>query len=319
MSPCPRSASGRRPDRGLALRDLRHRPAPRARGLRPARARCSATSGPGRSWRRAPPSPGGSPAPGSSPVRRPAAARAGRAGRDGRRCACEREPIDLLEFRGAFCRYKVVPATRLLRVPDALSTRAAALTEPTAIAIHTVNLSGVTPGDRVLVTGAGPVGLLTIAVLRARGIDDITVSEPAPARRERALAVGATRAVAPDALGRAPMGRPVDDAYVVAFECSGHGSAGERRARAARLRRDARLRRARDATSRAVDHNRMIVLELTRDRRLQLRRRRLRARARAAGLGRAAPRPAHGARRRPPRRGPRRDARASRPVSSRAR
>ena len=79
----------------------------------------------------------------------------------------------------------------LLRVPDSLSTRAAALTEPTAIAIHTVNLSGAQPGDRVLVTGGGPVGLLTTAVLRARGIDDITVSEPAPLRRERALAVGA--------------------------------------------------------------------------------------------------------------------------------
>ncbi len=152
-----------------------------------------------------------------------------RACRRGRSSVClRREPPDLLAFTtGAFCRYKVVPSSRLLRVPDALSTRAAALTEPTAIAIHTVNLSGVAPEDRVLVTGGGPVGLLTTAVLRARGVNDITVSEPAPLRRERALAVGAARVITPDALTRAPMGRPVAEPYTVAFECSGHAAAAE--------------------------------------------------------------------------------------------
>ena len=152
-----------------------------------------------------------------------------RACRRGRPAVClRREPPDLLDFtRGAFCRYKVVPQSRLLRVPESLSTRAAALTEPTAIAIHTVNLSGVTPDDRVLVTGGGPVGLLTTAVLRARGVDDITVSEPTTLRRERALAVGAARVIEPTELGRAPMGRPVAEPYTIAFECSGHAAAAE--------------------------------------------------------------------------------------------
>ncbi len=112
----------------------------------------------------------------------------------GRPSVClQREPPDLLDFsRGAFCRYKAVAAARLLRIPESLSTRAAALTEPTAIALHSVNLADVTPDDRVLVTGGGPVGLLTTAVLRSRGVRDIVVSEPAVGRRERALAVGAT-------------------------------------------------------------------------------------------------------------------------------
>jgi 2-desacetyl-2-hydroxyethyl bacteriochlorophyllide A dehydrogenase len=147
----------------------------------------------------------------------------------GRSSVClRRDPPDLLAFTsGAFCRYKVVPAPALLRVPDSLSTRAAALTEPTAIAIHTANLSGVTAEDRVLVTGGGPVGLLTTAVLRARGVDDITVSEPAPLRRERALAVGAANVIEPDALKRAPMGRPVAEPYTIAFECSGNAAAAE--------------------------------------------------------------------------------------------
>ncbi|MCU1430515.1 MAG: alcohol dehydrogenase, partial [Actinomycetia bacterium] len=152
-----------------------------------------------------------------------------RACRRGRPAVCaRRDPPDLLDFsRGAFCRYKLVPADRLLRVPSNLSTRAAALTEPTAIALHTVHLAGVEPDDRILVTGAGPVGLLTVAVLRAQGVTDITVSEPAPQRRARAIEVGATAALAPDALPRAPMGRPVDAPFTIAFECSGHASAAE--------------------------------------------------------------------------------------------
>jgi (R,R)-butanediol dehydrogenase/meso-butanediol dehydrogenase/diacetyl reductase len=152
-----------------------------------------------------------------------------RACRRGRPSVClQRQPPDLLDFsRGAFCRYKAVPAARLLRIPDALSTRAAALTEPTAIALHTVNLAGVSPDDRVLVTGGGPVGLLTTAVLRTRGVRDIVVSEPSAVRRERALAIGATQVVSPDELPRAAMGRPVEQPFTVAFECSGNGAAAE--------------------------------------------------------------------------------------------
>ena len=128
-------------------------------------------------------------------TRRPGAASAARAAR-GRPSVClRREPPDHLDFsRGAFCRYKVVAAARLLRVPDGLvdprrrAHRADRDRDP-----HRQPRPASTPDDRVLVTGGGPVGLLTTAVLRARGVDDITVSEPAPLRRERALAVGAAR------------------------------------------------------------------------------------------------------------------------------
>ena len=112
-------------------------------------------------------------------------------------------------------------------MPEGLSARDAALTEPTAIAIHCVSLSGATSEDRVLVTGAGPVGALTVAVLRASGIDDITVSEPAEIRREHALAVGAASVIHPDELRSAPTGRPVEDPYSVIFECSGNAAAAE--------------------------------------------------------------------------------------------
>jgi 2-desacetyl-2-hydroxyethyl bacteriochlorophyllide A dehydrogenase len=139
----------------------------------------------------------------------------------------KRERPDYLEFRGAFARYTKVDASRLLRVPDSLSTRAAALTEPTAVAMHAVTLSGVTPGDRVLVTGGGPVGLLITAVLVAGGIDDVTVSEPAPLRRAKAAAVGAARTIEPGDLPSVSPATPVPEPYTVVFECSGRPEAVE--------------------------------------------------------------------------------------------
>jgi len=151
-----------------------------------------------------------------------------RACRAGRPSVClERPPTDHLDFRGAYAPYVVAPADRLVTVPESLSLRDAALTEPTAVALHAVTLSGATPDDRVLVTGAGPVGLLVTAVLHAQGVHDITVSEPSTVRRARALAVGAARIVEPHELPTPRMGAPVDEPYSIVFECSGRASAAE--------------------------------------------------------------------------------------------
>lgn len=151
-----------------------------------------------------------------------------RACHKGRPSVCLNRPVtDFMSGTGAYTRYKVVEKERLLSIPDSLGTREAALAEPTAIAIHTVNLSGVTPDDRVLVTGGGPVGLLTTAVLRTRGVTDITLSEPSEVRRERALAVGAAHVITPDELQPAQMGTPVEHPFTMIFECSGRASAAE--------------------------------------------------------------------------------------------
>jgi 2-desacetyl-2-hydroxyethyl bacteriochlorophyllide A dehydrogenase len=134
---------------------------------------------------------------------------------------------DFVGYRGAFCEYKTVAADNLIRIPDSLPTRVAALAEPMAITLHALQLADVDPTDRVLVTGAGPVGLLLVAVLRAHGVSDVTVSEPSAVRRQQALAVGATRVVTPDSLEPPPMALPVAEPYAVVFECSGHASALE--------------------------------------------------------------------------------------------
>jgi len=182
--------------------------------------------------------------------------------RRGRPSVCvQREQSDIREMRGAFAQYVTVSSDNALRIPESLATRAAALAEPTAIAIHAVELADVRPDDRVLVTGGGPVGLLIVAVLRARGVTDITVSEPVAARRERALAVGATRTVVPDDLEEPAVGAIVSGPYAVAFECSGHASAG-RRALGQLDYAGTLVFVGTGAEPVSVNHNRMIILEL---------------------------------------------------------
>jgi len=186
-----------------------------------------------------------------------------RACRRGRPSVClRRDPPDFLSFRGAFTRYVTVPARRLARLPAGLSTRVAALTEPTAIALHAVTLSGAAPTDRILVTGAGPVGLLTTAVLAAKGCRDITVVEPSAVRRDRAMAVGAAAVLDPSALEVAAGGLPVAHPFTVVFECSGHAAAAE----AALDQVDYAGMFVFVGTGHdlpRVNHNRVIVLELT--------------------------------------------------------
>lgn len=73
-------------------------------------------------------------------------------------------PVD-----GAFAQYVVLDAGRAHPVPDSLSDEAAALIEPLSVGVWANRKAAVEPGDRVLVTGAGPVGLLAADVARARG------------------------------------------------------------------------------------------------------------------------------------------------------
>jgi 2-desacetyl-2-hydroxyethyl bacteriochlorophyllide A dehydrogenase len=182
--------------------------------------------------------------------------------RRGRPSVCLlRASSDMRDMRGAFARYVVVAAESTLPVPDSLDMRTAALAEPTAIALHAVELAGVGPGDRVLVTGGGPVGLLIVSVLLAQGIGDITVSEPSAIRRERAMAVGASRTVRPEELAEPPAAGVVADPVDVAFECSGRPSAGEA-ALGVLDRAGTLVFVGTGPVPVPVNHNRMIILEL---------------------------------------------------------
>lgn len=94
------------------------------------------------------------------------------------------------------------------RVPDGTPARVAVLAEPLAVAWHATARGGRL--DRVLVVGAGPVGLAVVRALHWRGAGDVTVVEPVPGKRETALRLGAARAVAP---GELPQGFEVDTSF----------------------------------------------------------------------------------------------------------
>ncbi|KGJ80391.1 zinc-binding alcohol dehydrogenase [Cryobacterium roopkundense] len=78
---------------------------------------------------------------------------------------------------GVFARHIVVPATMLRPLPTGLSLRDAALAEPASVAWHAVSRAGDVAGKRVLVVGAGPIGLLIVAVLARAGAAEITVTD----------------------------------------------------------------------------------------------------------------------------------------------
>ncbi|MGO2659980.1 zinc-binding dehydrogenase [Mycetocola reblochoni] len=97
---------------------------------------------------------------------------------------------------GGFAEYLIVRPEQLRILPDGLPLRRAALAEPLAVALHAVALAGEDlVGARVLVAGAGPIGSLVVAVLSARGVTDITVTDLQAAPLETARAVGAARTV----------------------------------------------------------------------------------------------------------------------------
>jgi len=123
---------------------------------------------------------------------------------------------------GGNAEYVAVGAGQAIRLPEAVSLRAGALCEPLAVGLHAVRKARPLLGQRVLVLGGGPVGLSVAAFAGLAGASAVVVSEPHAARRDRALALGATATLDPGAgpVGdafRAITGGPCD----VVFECVG--------------------------------------------------------------------------------------------------
>jgi L-iditol 2-dehydrogenase len=118
---------------------------------------------------------------------------------------------------GAFAQYVVLDSARAHPVPDSLSDEAAALIEPLSVAVWAARKAAIEPGDRVLVTGAGPVGLLCADVARARGASWVGVSDTNDHRLQVARERGATQTANVAAAPLAEQVEPVD----VILECSG--------------------------------------------------------------------------------------------------
>jgi len=121
-------------------------------------------------------------------------------------------PID-----GAFARYVTINEHFAYAVPDSMTDEQAALIEPLSVGLWAARRAEVKPGDTVLVTGAGPIGLLAVQAARVAGAARVVVTDLSQGRRELALRMGAVAALDPASEGATLAGLGAD----VLVECSG--------------------------------------------------------------------------------------------------
>lgn len=88
--------------------------------------------------------------------------------------------------KGAFAEYVVMGEEMLFSIPDNMSYEIACMAEPLSVGIHACRLIHVQPEERLLVVGAGPIGLMTIAAAKAFGMKNITVCDVQKERLETA-------------------------------------------------------------------------------------------------------------------------------------
>ncbi|MGH0028250.1 MAG: zinc-dependent alcohol dehydrogenase [Myxococcota bacterium] len=135
--------------------------------------------------------------------------------REGRGNICPENRLFGIHLPGGFAEAICVPAERLFPVADAVSPEIAALAEPTAVAVHGVRRGGVGRGDRVLVLGAGTIGLLSVLAARDAGAGEVWLTARHPHQAELGAALGAARVLGedeggPEALDRLGREAPID-------------------------------------------------------------------------------------------------------------
>jgi len=91
---------------------------------------------------------------------------------------------------GAYAEFVTAPAENVLPLPGDLSPRLGALTEPVAVAVRIAELAGPVAGEDVFIAGAGPIGLLALQTLQAKGTRRVFVSDLEPARLSMVEALG---------------------------------------------------------------------------------------------------------------------------------
>ncbi len=91
---------------------------------------------------------------------------------------------------GAFAQFVAVPARNVYRLDDLVSFEEGALAEPFACAIHVCRLLQLTPTDRILIYGAGPIGLFALQAAKVYGVRDTVIVDLNEARLEIARELG---------------------------------------------------------------------------------------------------------------------------------
>ena len=146
--------------------------------------------------------------------------------RAGRRHMCVRTSNLGVNRDGAFADYVVLPHTNVWVQPDLIDPELGAIFDPLGNAVHTA-LSFPLSGEDVLITGAGPIGVMATAIARHVGARHIVVTDVSDARLALASAVGADRVVNVTRERSAEAQRDLGmvEGFDVALEMSGNPSA----------------------------------------------------------------------------------------------
>jgi (R,R)-butanediol dehydrogenase/meso-butanediol dehydrogenase/diacetyl reductase len=127
---------------------------------------------------------------------------------------------------GGMADISIVGEDQVFRIPDEMTDAQGAVVEPAGVAVHAVDIGGVQPGDKVFVTGGGPIGQAVALAAVAAGAGEIYLAETKPGRIKLAESLGLTEVL--DASSgetglelRERTGGGID----VAFECAGVSAA----------------------------------------------------------------------------------------------
>jgi len=121
--------------------------------------------------------------------------------------------------QGALSEYIYVQRNMIRTLPKNVPLKLGALAEPLSVALHSVRLAGEISGKSVLISGAGPIGLLTVVAAKAAGAGKITITDLFDEALARAEQVGADHVINVRDNSLTP------DSYAVVIECSGSAKA----------------------------------------------------------------------------------------------
>jgi (R,R)-butanediol dehydrogenase / meso-butanediol dehydrogenase / diacetyl reductase len=93
---------------------------------------------------------------------------------------------------GGYAEYAITRSNQCVKLPASASIADGAIIEPLAVALHGVNMSGLKAGDKVLIIGAGPIGLAVAFWARRAGASEVVVQDISDFQQDRAIAMGAT-------------------------------------------------------------------------------------------------------------------------------
>lgn len=122
---------------------------------------------------------------------------------------------------GGYAEFAVTRPNQCVKLPQQLSLADGAIVEPLAVARHGVMLSGIKPGDKILVLGAGPIGLAVAYWARRAGASRVVLQDIAGWQRERAIEMGASDFIVDreDPVGAST--RALGGLADIVFECVG--------------------------------------------------------------------------------------------------